>query len=115
MMDMNFTLEGYINNRNLSVRCTGIIRDYDGFKAFKKKLFEIAETDEIEHLKNKTFDVLEIKFINSHPLPDCLIGFLLKLKDRDEISVNLITNNNKMLSFFMSIFLDEKFDVKLFL
>ncbi|STQ85652.1 hypothetical protein LS73_004290 [Helicobacter muridarum] len=114
-MDMGFTLEGDINNRNLSITCTGIISDYESFKDFKKKLFGITKTDEIEHIKNKSFDVLDIKFVDSYPLPDCLVGFLLKLSDRDGIRVNLTTNNNKMLSFFISIFLDEKFNVKLFL
>lgn len=110
-----FTMEGGIEDRRLSVICTGQIKDYDEYKNFKSDLFELANTDEISHLKHKAFDVLEVKFIDSHPLPTCLIGFFLKLYERDKISVNLITNENKMLSFFIAMFLDEKLNVKLFL
>lgn len=114
-MDMGFTLEGSFENRKLSVICTGVLTDYDSFKAFKTDLFDIAGSDEIQHLKNRAFDILEVKFVDSHPLPNCLIGFFLKLAERDKISVNLTTNENKMLSFFISIFLDEKLNVRLYL
>ncbi len=114
-MNMGFVLEGTMENRKLQLTCTGQIRDYDSFKAFKEDLFDIANTSEIEHIKEKSFDILEIKFIDSHPLPNCLIGFFLKLSDKEKISVNLITNENRMLSFFISIFLDERLNVKLFL
>lgn len=114
-MNMGFVLEGSIQERKLSLVCTGIIADYDSFKAFKADLFEIAQTNEIAHLRNKTFDELEIKFVDSHPLPNYLIGFFLKLAERDKITVSLITNENKMLSFFISVFLDEKLNVKLYL
>ncbi len=70
---------------------------------------------EIEHLKEKAFDELEVKFADSHPLPDCLVGFFLKLSERDKIAVSLMTNENKMLSFFISLFLDEKLNVRLYL
>ncbi|RDU72885.1 hypothetical protein CQA66_03075 [Helicobacter aurati] len=114
-MDMGFMLEGNIDNKKLSVICTGHIHDYESFKAFKNNLFNIANSNEIAHLKDKAFETLEIKFVDSHPLPDCLIGFLLKLSERDKIDVNITTNDNKMLSFFISIFLDDKFNVRLFL
>ncbi|RDU66715.1 hypothetical protein CQA53_02795 [Helicobacter didelphidarum] len=114
-MTTNFALEGSIQDRKLSIICTGVVQDYDEFKIFKNDMFDIAQTDEIEHLKEKAFDELEVKFINSYPLPTCLIGFFLKLSERDQIKVNLITNENKMLSFFISVFLDEKLNVKLFL
>ena len=112
---MGFTLEGYMENRRLYLTCTGVIADYDSFKAFKSDLFEIAKTDELAHLNEKAFDTLDVKFVDSHPLPDCLIGFFLKLSQRDNISVNITTNENKMLSFFTSIFLDEKLNVRLYL
>lgn len=114
-MNMGFILEGGITGRSLSLTCTGIVSGYDAFKAFKADLFEIAKTDEISHLRERAFDTLEVKFIDSHPLPDYLIGFLLKLSERDKISVNITTNENKMLSFFTSVFLDEKLNVRLFL
>ena len=114
-MTTTFSLEGYIDDRKLYIVCTGKIPDYDEFKLFKTDLFEIAKTDEIAHLKNKAFDEIEAKFIDAHPLPTCLVGFFLKLSERDKIKVNLITNENKMLSFFISMFLDEKLNVKLFL
>ena len=114
-MNMGFTLEGELEGRKLSVTCTGVIRDYESFKAFKADLFDIVGVSEIEHLKEKAFDELEVKFADSHPLPDCLVGFFLKLSERDKIAVSLMTNENKMLSFFISLFLDEKLNVRLYL
>ncbi len=114
-MNMGFTLEGAMEARKLSLTCTGVIRDYEAFKAFKADLFDIAGVSEINFLKEKVFDELEVKFADSHPLPDCLIGFFLKLLERDKIAVSLMTNENKMLSFFISIFLDEKLNVRLYL
>lgn len=114
-MNMGFILEGNLEDRKLSLVCTGVIRDYESFKAFKSDLFDIVGVSEIEHLKQKSFDELEIKFADSHPLPDCLIGFFLKLLERDKIPISLMTNENKMLSFFISLFLDEKLNVRLYL
>lgn len=114
-MNMGFILEGALEGRKLSLVCTGVIRDYESFKAFKSDLFDIVGASEIDHLKQKAFDELEVKFADSHPLPDCLIGFFLKLLERDKISISLMTNENKMLSFFISLFLDEKLNVRLYL
>ena len=114
-MNMGFTLEGELNDRKLNLICTGIIKDYESFKSFKTDLFEIVGVSEIEHLREKSFDKLEVKFANSHPLPDCLVGFFLKLLERDKIEISLTTNENKMLSFFISLFLDEKLNVRLYL
>ena len=115
VMNMGFTLEGGLQGNTLALTCTGVVRDYDAYKAFKAVLFELAGTNEIDHLKKKAFEVLEVKFVDAYPLPDSLVGFFLKLSERDSVSVNLTTNENKMLSFFISIFLDEKFNVRLFL
>lgn len=114
-MNMGFVLEGVLEGRKLNLVCTGVIRDYESFKAFKSDLFDIVGLSEVEYLRQKPLDELEIKFADSHPLPDCLIGFFLKLLERDKVAMNIMTNENKMLSFFISIFLDEKLNVRLYL
>ena len=51
VMNMGFTLEGGLQGNTLALTCTGVVRDYDAYKAFKAVLFELAGTNEIDHLK----------------------------------------------------------------
>ena len=60
VMNMGFTLEGGLQGNTLGLTCTGVVRDYDAYKAFKAVLFELAGTNEIDHLKKKALSLIHI-------------------------------------------------------
>lgn len=112
-LDFNFMISGQLKNKKLTIICRGIIDSYEAFSWFKMRFFEFAGTNSIEYLNNKPFDKLEIRFIDSYPLSVSVTGFLLKLKERDNIFITLVTNEAELLNYLMSIYLDEKLNVKI--
>ncbi|PAF45362.1 hypothetical protein [Helicobacter sp. 11S02629-2] len=114
MSEANFEVTGSLDSKTLNIECHGPIESYEDFKDFKVAFFEIAKSDPISHMSNPTFTTLNIMFIESYPISDNIFGFLLKLKIRDKIEVNFMTDDNRVLNSSVHIHLDEKLNMKLF-
>ncbi|PAF51130.1 hypothetical protein BKH43_02685 [Helicobacter sp. 13S00401-1] len=110
----DFEITGSLDSKTLNIECHGVIESYEDFKDFKASLFSIAKSDPISHMSNPTFNILNIMFIESYPISDNVFGFLLKLRIRDKIEVNFMTDDNRVLNSSVHIHLDEKLNMKLF-
>lgn len=112
-LQFDFEITGNKKGNKLEIECNGVIDSYEGFKEFKARFFKIAETDALTHYKKKNFDELDIVFTESYPISFEIVGFLIKLKERDKIQINIMTYDVRILNFFISVYLDELLNVKL--
>lgn len=113
-LNFNFDISGRKEGSKLIIECHGCIDSYNGFKEFKNRFFKIAQSNPIAHYKNRAFSELDIIFIKSFPMSFDVVGFLIKLKQRDKVGINLMTDDVRVLNFFINISLDDLLNVKLF-
>ncbi|PAF51242.1 hypothetical protein [Helicobacter sp. 13S00477-4] len=90
------------------IKYKGKIKTYHDFLEFKEEIDPIIESFQQE--PNKT---LEIFFINTYPMNSYAIGYLLKLKENDEINIKISTNDYKLINLFKMLGLDKKFEINI--
>lgn len=93
----------YVNNLQV-VKSVGKLKSYDAFLAFKI---------ELENILLKMADKeLILYFVQAYPINSYVLGYLCKLKNEDNMQVEIIVDDLRLFKFFEDIDLSEAFNVK---